>query len=249
MTQRKSEWTNLSESVWEYHIGQFDSPYRSTIKLIEFLDKYNLFDCAKNVLDVGCGCGGNINYMRKKYPAINFVGIDINTEFVEKGNLFFKNANVKNCSLMKYNLYKLDNSLKGKYDGIISFQTLSWLPEYGKPLRKLIKLDPKWIAISSLFYEGPVNCKIEIQYLNERISDTKCKKAHYNIYSLEEVKDFFKSHGYHHFKYIPFNIDIDLIKPKDNSMGTYTEKLEDGKRIQMSGPLLLPWYFIFATKH
>ena len=49
--------------------------------------------------------------------------------------------------------------------------------------------------------------------------------------------------GFNNIKYKPFEIDIDLAKPV-NRMGTYTEKLENGHRIQISGPLLMPWYFV-----
>lgn len=39
-----------------------------------------------------------------------------------------------------------------------------------------------------------------------------------------------------------------LPKPEKAGLGTYTEKLEDGRRIQISGGLMLPWYFIVACK-
>jgi hypothetical protein len=31
-------------------------------------------------------------------------------------------------------------------------------------------------------------------------------------------------------------------------MGTYTEHLADGRRLSISGPLLMPWYFLFAGR-
>ncbi len=42
--------------------------------------------------------------------------------------------------------------------------------------------------------------------------------------------------------------DIDIKKPEKAGLGTYTERLENGKRIQISGGLMLPWYFIVAYK-
>ena len=32
-------------------------------------------------------------------------------------------------------------------------------------------------------------------------------------------------------------------------MQTYTETLQNGKRLQISGPLLMNWYFIYAEKY
>ena len=37
---------------------------------------------------------------------------------------------------------------------------------------------------------------------------------------------------------------VDLPKPEHGGMGTYTETTASGRRIQLSGPLLLPWKFI-----
>ena len=31
-------------------------------------------------------------------------------------------------------------------------------------------------------------------------------------------------------------------------MGTYTIKTEDGNRLQVSGAMLMPWYFVYAAK-
>jgi hypothetical protein len=57
-----------------------------------------------------------------------------------------------------------------------------------------------------------------------------------------------KDKGYTVFKYCPFEMDIDLPKPEHTLMGTYTKTLPNGKRLQISGPLLMNWYFIYAAK-
>jgi len=43
-----------------------------------------------------------------------------------------------------------------------------------------------------------------------------------------------------------FDIDIDLPKGSHGGLGTYTELLADGRRLQISGPIMLSWYFILA---
>jgi len=74
-------------------------------------------------------------------------------------------------------------------------------------------------------------------------------KYFYNIYSINEVKQFFEENGYKRFEYTPFEINIDLNKPMDGGMGTYTETLEDGRKLQFGGPILIPEYFICAIKN
>lgn len=70
--------------------------------------------------------------------------------------------------------------------------------------------------------------------------------SYYNTYSLPRIKEFLAQKGYRTFKYIPFEIDVDLPKPEHTHMQTYTETLQNGKRLQISGPLLMNWYFIYA---
>ena len=52
---------------------------------------------------------------------------------------------------------------------------------------------------------------------------------------------------YKKFKYKRFDIDIDL-KHSNSDLGTYTQKLANNKRLQFTGPLWEPWYFIYAEK-
>ena len=47
---------------------------------------------------------------------------------------------------------------------------------------------------------------------------------------------------------MPFEIDIDLPQTDNIDIGTYTVKLENKKRIQISAALMMPWYFIVASK-
>ena len=51
-----------------------------------------------------------------------------------------------------------------KYDGCISLQNLSWPPDYEMPLKAIFKnINPNWLAITSLFYEGDITCRIEVE--------------------------------------------------------------------------------------
>ncbi len=53
---------------------------------------------------------------------------------------------------------------------------------------------------------------------------------YYNIYSLKRVQKCFERLGYNQFDFIPFDIDIDILKT-DSITGPYIIKTADGKRI------------------
>jgi SAM-dependent methyltransferase len=246
--QRTDEW--LEAANLSYHERQFKDVYRSTIHFCNWLEDMNCLtqSSPSRILDIGSGMGSNIFYMSARFPNHKFEGIDINPDMVESGNQIFSQNHRQNCRLRQADLYQLPSSFVGQYDGIVSFQTLSWLPDYKEPLERIAELDANWIAMTSLFYEGELNCTIQIKDYSKPIGDKKYSEYYNNIYSLRRIAEGFLSCGYEDFKYIPFEIDVDLPKPERPGMGTYTERLENGRRLQISGPVLMPWHFILAQR-
>ena len=67
---------------------------------------------------------------------------------------------------------------------------------------------------------------------------------YYNVYSLPRFKKFVLEQGVKNIETYDFNIGIDIIKSDRDYMGTYTEKLENGKRLQISGAVVMFWKII-----
>ena len=124
------------------------------------------------------------------------------------------------------------------------------MPDYEAPLFEIFnKIQPEFIGLTSLFYEGDITCRIEVvEHARNNL------KHFYNVYSLPSISRFCEINNYKLSKYLPFEIDIDIDKPKDlNLMSTYTEKIytkdeKYNKRIQLSGPLLMNWYMLLIEK-
>lgn len=242
MQQRTTEW--IEKVDLNYHSRQYATPFRSTVLFCEWLEKLNCLnaDSKLQIADIGTGQGANIYHMSNKFRHCTYLGLDINTDLIETGNNFFKEKKIHNCRLEYGDIYNLDAKHISNFDGVVSYQTLSWLPGYEAPLKAMMKLNPEWIALTSLFYDGEADCHIDVKNF------IKDKNSIYNIYSLPRIKEFLSRHGYSDIQTTPFNIDVDLAKPADKGMGTYTETLQSGDKIQIAGPLLMPWYFILARK-
>jgi hypothetical protein len=249
MEQRLDEWiTNKND---DYADRQFKTTYRSTVKFCDWLEQLGALSQKStcNILDIGTGKGANLYYMQKRFSKCQFEGIDINNDYIKEGNAFFESEKISSCKLEYGDLYELHSEkYAGRFEGVVSYQTLSWLPEYEIALTEMIKLNPEWISLTSLFYEGLIDAKIEIHSYNNPREKKSSRTISYNTYSLPRLENFFFEKGYKIFKFCPFEIDIDLPKPADLYMQTYTQKLNDGKRLQISGPLLMNWFFIFAAK-
>ena len=163
-------------------------------------------------------------------------------------NIIHNELNIQNVNLEYGNWYDIEEDTIGKYDGIISFQTLSWLPGYKEEIKCLSEYNANWIAMSSLFFEGDIDFDIVVKEYNRNDTNAEYRKSYYNVYSLQRIKEEFYKYGYKNFNYKKFDIDVYIPIKSKSSMCTYTIKTVDGNRIQISGALLMPWYFILAYK-
>ena len=129
-----------------------------------------------------------------------------------------------------------------------SLQTLSWLPEYQRPLEQICKLNPNWIAVSSLFYDGKINYTINIENYERPANGAEFSQVNYNIYSVPIIREMLRVYGYTRFCYRPFEIDIDISRPEHSDLGYYTVKTKEDRRLAFNTCLYQPEGFIFASK-
>ena len=173
---------------------------------------------------------------------------DFQEKYLDIGRKFTNGTHLeKKIEFLNDDIYNLSKEIKCKsYDGIICLATLSWINEWRLALKQLSSLNSSWLAFSALFYEGLIDCKTQI-----REYDSKGNILHespYNVLSFPLVKDYLIKLGFNKFKFERFNISINLPKTNPNRMGTHTELMQNQSRIMISGPIMLPWYFLFAEK-
>ncbi len=243
--QRTDEWVNFDEYQLAYHTKQWETPKESTRAFEAFVQ--GSLKSAKNVLDLGAGTAAATGYLAERHPSVSFTAADYVNDYLEIGKAISLKREIRNMRFRNVDWFNLDAT--DEFDAVISLQTLSWLPESGEPMRQIFeKIHPKWIALSSLFYEGDISCTIEV---NEHSRD---KKYFYNIYALPEMKRICSTYGYVVKDARRFEIAIDIEKPVNQDlMGTYTRKVvsdDDGciERLQISGPILMPWYMLLIER-
>ena len=130
-------------------------------------------------------------------------------------NAKVKEKTIPNLSIKRLDWFKL--IAETTFDGLISLQSLSWLPELEKPLKiALQNLSPNWFAFTSLFYGGEITSHIDVRaHKNE-------KRMQQNIYSPKHLERIARSLGYQVTSAEKFNIDIEIPKPENGDfMGTY----------------------------
>lgn len=198
------------------------------------------------VIDLGAREGAATGYIALSEPKVSFVAADYVSDYCEIGRKLAVSNRIDNIAFRQVDWFSMSET--SEFDGVISLQTMSWLPELRTPLEQVFtKLKPNWFAITSLFYDGDISCTVEINKHTDR------RKSFYNIYSLKEASRIANEYGYHVSQYEKFEIPLDLPKPANpDLMGTYTKNVCDDtgacERLQISGPLLMPWYMVLIEK-
>lgn len=245
MLQQKDTWEILDELSLAYHRTQWDEAKQSTITFERFV--HPVLEPGTSVLDLGSGAGAPMAYLARRYPQVGFTGLDCSDQLLELDSALARERRLMSLDFVKGDWFDLVPG--NAYDGVLSLQTLSWLPEIEMPMREIFrKLAPEWVALTSLFYEGDVTCTIQVnEYRRE-------KQSFYNIYSIPHLERICREHGYMLAKVEPFEIDLDIERPADlNVMGTFTQRIESldrghARRLQFSGPSLMSWYMILIRR-
>lgn len=238
--------------MYSSEIKQYKSVYQSTIEFDKFIKKKLLK--SKFILDAGCGEGGTLSFYAKKYKNLKIIGLDYRRYNIVTSRKYFKKFNLDtNTKFKKINLLKKinDKDLKNP-DGIISEKTFCTFKNIESVLNNLINLNPKWIAINSLFFDGNLDVFIHTRNTSNKKylkSQDKNPDSDFNIFSIDNLKKFLKRKNYRVSKIKPFFPLKKIKKIKSNrGRGTYTIKTEINKFTCFSGPVYLPWHFILIEK-
>ena len=233
----------VSNKKNNYFKKQIKKPLLSTVAFFNFLNKFGLLE-KDYLIDAGCGNGANLDFLVKNYQLkSNLIGFDNAKDLIKVAKSNYKK--IKNIKFYVNDINQITNknSLKKSNSGIISIQVLSFLKNYKRAIINLTKLNPDFISVSSLFWDSDLSFDINVN----KCKNLKRKKiVNYNIYSLPEYKLFLKKLGYKYIKILKFIPNKKIYTTNKKQLGTYTVENKN-ERIQISGPILMNWYFIIAS--
>lgn len=213
-------------------------------ELDKFLEKIIspiINDKKLKILDACCGIGHISNLLNTISPESTFSGIDQSEYLIDKAQKLSENK--KNLSFTVGDVSDFSNKLQKEFDISINWKTLSWLPYYDQMIKDLVSMTKNHIFISSLFYDGDIDFEIKVREFKKE-SGKDHFNSFYNVYSLPRFKEFVLGLGAKNIKVYDFDIDIDVPKPPIDQMGTYTVTLENSKRLQISGAVVMYWKVI-----
>ncbi len=194
-----------------------------------------------DIVDACCGIGHLIHGLHAAFPQHRYLGFDETPYLIDEAQKLCDG--IEHVRFDVDDLFALPHSFEKAFDIAISWKTLSWLPDHEEALRALMKLARSHIFVSSLFYEGDIDFEIKVkEYQKER--GASGASTYYNIYSLPRFERTARALSAQKIEVVNFDIGIDLPRGNVDVMGTYTVPLKDGRRMQMSGALPMPWKII-----
>ena len=149
----------LDERHLEYHRRQFDAPYRSTVKMGEFVRGILPNGSAiKKAADIACGSGANIYHLSKIFPGIAWTGFDFNPKALRLGEkLIAELGGVSgSVSFLEADFFRLNENVgQHTFDMVFVHQTLLAITKVEEFMKQLFFICKPggWIFLSSLFLE------------------------------------------------------------------------------------------------
>jgi len=224
-----------------WHTDQYAGPNRSTVHLRDFVTR--ILDGEPppaEVLEAGCGGGAKMLHLAELFPAAQWTGMDSQEDALEIG---CERLDPARFALVRGDLMDLEGTFGPKrFDVSFSLMTLMNLDDYERAVAQMLAVTSRWVFILSLFAETDVDAFIRLA--GRRVGANEGLSVLYNVYSLSRFEEYCRRLGVAEIHAEPFAIDVDIPRPTHGGMGTWTERTADGRRLQFSGPVAMPWWFV-----
>lgn len=235
-----SFWRNPDHAA--YHTRQFEQVYRSTVALTDFL-RATVRRPEGEALDVACGAGANMLHLSRAFPSYRWTGVDLAGDVTFPiGRPRLREAGLE-AELIQGDFGRLSDVVNGRrFDLVLCLQTLLAVRRFEPVLEQLLAVTRGWLVVSSLF------SAFDVDVFTEAVDYTRAPGAQrgwrFNTYSLRRFRDLCHARGAREIVDREFEIDIDLPPPESGGLNTFTQKREDGHRVQFTGPIHQPWRFV-----
>lgn len=224
-----------------WHTEQYAGPNRSTAHMREFVTR--VLDGERppaEVLEAGCGGGAKMLHLAALFPAARWTGVDLYERALEIGR---KHLDPERFTLVRGDLMDLEGVFGPKrFDVSFSLMTLMNLEDYEHAVAQMLAVTRRWVFILSLFAETDIDAFVHLA--GRRTGAYEGLSEYYNVYSLPRFEEYCRGLGVAEIHAEPFAIDVDIPRPTHGGMGTWTERTADGRRLQFSGPVAMPWWFV-----
>ena len=141
------------------------------------------------LLDAGCGSGYYYWAFKRRGLDLEYYGIDYSPTLIDIGRKYMPLAGLAPERLQ---VAAIEN-IQDPFDAVLCFNTLSWCPDFRRPLDRLCRAARKYLFIRTNLGRRTVYRWETDGYLDEGYNHLK---AYWNIYSQQEVTEFIEDMGF-----------------------------------------------------
>lgn len=171
----------LAKNFNKYFSISLNEPVYSTF--FEIFKKYN-FEKNIKIVDVGCGSGSLLHYLRDELNYTDLVGLDLNESNAEFAKSY------RNINIQMKDIYDLKDT--EKYDVVITTENIEHVSEpqkYLDILRKILNRN------GYLFITTPYTDK-KVLSIYGKISNHLCAPNHQNYFNFENLSSLLEKKGF-----------------------------------------------------
>jgi trans-aconitate methyltransferase len=195
-------------------------------KLIESLKLKN----SNTIFDVGCASGAFINFLKMRFPNLEYTGMDISEKLIKQAT-----NDVGGCHFLVGSALELDAFPTEKFDVINCSGVLAIFDEIRTPLRNLIsRISPG----GSLFINTPINeepIDVIMRYQRTDINNEGPWESGWNIFSKQTYeRTLYDLSSKINITWHPFDMPFPIEKVSD-PMRTWTISTSDKPNQTVNG--------------
>lgn len=204
----------------------------------KFISKYISSFIHENmkILDIGCASGDFLYFLQEQYPNCNYTGIEIMKTLIEEGK-----KRGSGVEFINADIYEGHNLPKNKYDMIFMLGVHSIFDDYKKLLDNIFNLikEQGRIIIFGIFNKYDLDVIMRV-----RASDNDgAWESGWNVFSCKSIGNYLEENG-KQYRFIPFELSIDIEKHKDDPLRSWSERLENGRRLVISGAQIVHEFYV-----
>lgn len=187
-------------------------------------------------LDMGCGDGGFLFYLRERHPRASLWGVEISRELMDeaKANPAYDGVQLVRGDVLRFRL-------KQKFDAALMSGVLSIFDDIRIPLANMAR----HLAPGGYGYVFGGFCSRDIDVLvryRNHFQKSGAWESGLNMFCFRTVREALKAHASKVWTY-PFKLHRDLERRRD-PIRTFTVKTADGRRLILNGANMVREFYL-----